>query len=236
MPTATEKTHVDILIVEDEAPISRLMEIHLQRAGFSTQSCADGHQACELLGKNHYRLLLLDRMIPGLRGLELLRWLRKQEKIATIPVLMVTALAQTEERVRGLNEGADDYLPKPFEPDELLARVQALLRRSSHTHPEHAASIIELDKDAVEAHVRGERLDLRPLEFRLLQRLMKKPGKVRSRQYLLDHVWGVNSFVEERTVDVTIKRLRRTLDKYGLGDCIVTVRGAGYRFTEKPNT
>ncbi|MDQ6994241.1 MAG: response regulator [Mariprofundaceae bacterium] len=224
---------VDILIVEDEAPIARLMEIHLQRAGFSTALCGDGRQACQLLEQNHYRLLLLDRMIPSLRGLDLLRWLRKQKSLKKIPVIMVTALAQTEERIRGLNEGADDYLPKPFEPDELLARVKALLRRSNHQHLEANQSIIDVDEDAQEARVQGERLHLRPLEFKLLQRLMKKTGKVRSRQYLLDHVWGINSFVEERTVDVTIKRLRKTLDKYGLGDCIVTVRGSGYRFDDK---
>lgn len=224
---------VDILIVEDEAPIARLMEIHLQRAGFSTTLCDDGRKACKLLEEHHYRLLLLDRMIPGLRGLDLLRWLRKQEKSKTLPVIMVTALAQTEERIRGLNEGADDYLPKPFEPDELLARVKALFRRSSHQHIEESGSIIEVDKDAQEARVQGEVLNLRPLEFKLLQRLMKKTGKVRSRQYLLDHVWGINAFVEERTVDVTIKRLRKTLEKYGLGDCIVTVRGSGYRFDDK---
>ncbi|MDQ6990971.1 MAG: response regulator [Mariprofundaceae bacterium] len=230
-----EKTlkKVDILIVEDEAPIARLMEIHLQRAGFSIALCGDGHQACQLLEQNHYRLLLLDRMIPGLRGLDLLRWLRKQKSLKKMPVIMVTALAQTEERIRGLNEGADDYLPKPFEPDELLARVKALLRRSNHQHLKVNQSIIDVDNDAQEACVQGERLHLRPLEFKLLQRLMKKMGKVRSRQYLLDHVWGINSFVEERTVDVTIKRLRKTLDKYGLGDCIVTVRGSGYRFDNK---
>jgi len=240
MTDTTEKKQIekkiDILIVEDEAPISRLMEIHLQRAGFSTETCDNGRKACTLLEQNHYRLVLLDRMIPGLRGLELLRWLRKQEALKILPVIMVTALAQTEERIRGLNEGADDYLPKPFEPDELLARVQALLRRSNHQVIAQQDSVIDIDKDAMEARVQGERLDLRPLEFKLLRRLMKKTGKVRSRQYLLDHVWGVNSFVEERTVDVTIKRLRKTLEKYGLGECIVTVRGSGYRFDDKPHS
>jgi len=227
-----ETSNVDVLIVEDEVPIARLMEIHLQRAGFSTATCADGRKACSLLEQNHYRLVLLDRMIPGLRGLDLLRWLRKQEALKILPVIMVTALAQTEERIRGLNEGADDYLPKPFEPDELLARVQALLRRSGHQAMQQQVPTVVVDKDAEEASINGERLNLRPLEFKLLCRLMKKSGKVRSRQYLLDHVWGINAFVEERTVDVTIKRLRKTLEKYGLGDCIVTVRGSGYRFDE----
>jgi len=226
-----EKQHTDILIVEDEVMIARLMEIHLQRAGYSVLCCADGHQAMDLLTSCHFKLMVLDRMIPGLRGLDLLRRLRKKEALQTLPVLMVTALAQTEERIRGLNEGADDYLPKPFEPDELVARVQALLRRSQHgqvAKPSEAA--ITLDHDAMQAYVAGKLVELRPLEFRLLQRLMKKPGKVLSREYLLDRVWGVNNFVEERTVDVTVKRLRKALDEHGQGQAIVTVRGSGYRF------
>lgn len=224
----------DVLIVEDEAAIARLMEIHLQRAGFSTQCCADGHQAVDLLTANDYKLVLLDRMIPGLRGLDILRWLRKTETLENLPVLMVTALGQMEERVRGLNEGADDYLPKPFEPEELIARVQALLRRSKHGVKEEAkAHAIVLDADAMEVHIADKRVDLRPLEFRLLQALMAKPDKVRSRDYLLDYAWGVNSFVEERTVDVTIKRLRKALSEHGMGECIVTVRGSGYRFENR---
>lgn len=223
----------DILIVEDEEAIARLMEIHLQRAGYTVKCCDHGDRAADLLGAQSFRLLILDRMIPGIRGLDLLRWLRKQEALCTLPVLMVTALAQTEERVRGLNEGADDYLPKPFEPDELLARVQALLRRSRHGESATRSDVhITLDEDAMEAFVRGKRVELRPLEFRLLQRLMKKPGKVRSREYLLDKVWGINNFVEERTVDVTVKRLRKALAEHGMGESIVTVRGAGYRFVK----
>jgi len=225
-----EEKNIDILIVEDEPAIARLMEIHLQRAGYTTQCCDDGHKAQALLSTHHYRVLLLDRMIPGIRGLDLLRWIRKQDSVQSLPVIMVTALGQTEERVRGLQEGADDYLPKPFEPEELLARVQALLRRSQHAESVAAASVVTLDEDAMQAHIAGQRVDLRPLEFRLLQVLMKKPEKVRSRDYLLDKVWGVNNFVEERTVDVTIKRLRHALEAYGLGECVVTVRGAGYRF------
>jgi len=229
-----EIKNADILIVEDEVAIARLMEIHLQRAGYSVASCGDGHQAIALLESHDYKLMLLDRMIPGVRGLDLLRWLRKQDALCTLPVVMVTALAQTEERIRGLNEGADDYLPKPFEPDELVARVQALLRRSLHGRSASGLeeATIELDHDAMEAFVAAERVDLRPLEFKLLQRLMKKPGKVRSREYLLNKVWGINNFVEERTVDVTVKRLRKALAEHGLGESIVTVRGSGYRFVQ----
>lgn len=223
----------DLLIVEDDVAIARLMEMYLSKAGLTVSGCEDGDTAIRMLQDNHYRLLILDRMLPGRRGMEILRWLRKQERIGHMPVLMVTALGATDEKVHGLREGADDYLPKPFEPEELVARVQALLRRAEKpadtlyaddNHP------IRMDEDAMEALVNGKPLELRPLEFKLLQVLMKKPGKVRSREYLLDHVWGVNSFVELRTVDVTVKRLRKALDEHKISDVIKTVRGAGYRY------
>lgn len=224
---------IDILIAEDEPAIARLIELHLNKAGLSSQICPNGDEVIQLLQNDSFRLLVLDRMLPGKRGMDILRWLRKQEAIFAMPVLMVTALGSTEERVRGLEEGADDYLPKPFEPAELVARVQALLRRAKTSAV--ASVIVEngilLDEDAMEATVNGEVLDLRPLEFKLLQVLMQKPGKVRSREYLLDHVWGINSFVELRTVDVTVKRLRKALGSYGLAEAIKTVRGSGYRYS-----
>lgn len=225
----------DILIVEDDVAIARLMELYLKKEGFTVVGCSDGDEAIRMLQAYSYRLLILDRMLPGKRGMEILRWLRKQEVHATLPVLMVTALSSTEEKVHGLKEGADDYLPKPFEPEELVARVHALLRRAVAAPVSPAAtdtSAIKLDEDAMEVTIHGKTLDLRPLEFKLLQVLMKKPGKVRSREYLLDHVWGVNSFVELRTVDVTVKRLRKTLESCGFADAIKTVRGAGYRYSE----
>ncbi|MES0371224.1 MAG: response regulator [Mariprofundaceae bacterium] len=224
---------IDILIAEDEPAIARLIELHLDKAGFSSLICPDGNEAIQLLQNRTFRLLVLDRMLPGKRGMDILRWLRKQEEISTMPVLMVTALGSIEEKVRGLEEGADDYLPKPFEPAEMVARVQALLRRvRTSTEPSvHAEDGILLDEDAMEVTVNGELLDLRPLEFKLLQELMQKQNKVRSREYLLDHVWGINSFVELRTVDVTVKRLRKALDSYGLAEVIKTVRGSGYRYS-----
>jgi len=223
----------DILIVEDDVAIARLMEMYLSKTGFTVSGCEDGDRAIRMLKENRYRLLILDRMLPGKRGMEILRWLRKQEEGAQTPVLMVTALGSTDEKVHGLKEGADDYLPKPFEPEELVARVEALLRRAesmASARPRIDNEAIRLDEDAMEVSVGGKPLELRPLEFKLLQVLMKKPGKVRSREYLLDHVWGVNSFVELRTVDVTVKRLRKALDEHGLSEAIRTVRGAGYRF------
>ncbi|MFC1626533.1 response regulator [Pseudomonadota bacterium] len=232
---ASEETVLnrDVLIVEDDVAIARLIEMYLKKEGLTVAGCTDGDEAIRMLQESSFRLLILDRMLPGKRGMDILRWLRKQDSLSTLPVLMVTALGSTEEKVYGLKEGADDYLPKPFEPAELVARVQALLRRSnvSAALPAQGEDTIELDQDAMEVIVKGKVLDLRPLEFKLLQALMKKPGKVRSREYLLDHVWGVNSFVEMRTVDVTVKRLRKALGNHGLSESIKTIRGAGYRYS-----
>ncbi len=231
------EVNAEILIVEDDVAIARLMELYLKKEGFTVVGCADGDEAMRQLQEHSFRLLILDRMLPGRRGMEILRWLRKQETIATLPVLMVTALGSTEEKVHGLKEGADDYLPKPFEPEELVARVHALLRRAVAAPVSSLATdanAIAIDEDAMEVTVHGKVLDLRPLEFKLLQVLMKKPGKVRSREYLLDHVWGVNSFVELRTVDVTVKRLRKALEVYQFSNAIKTVRGAGYRYNASP--
>jgi two-component system phosphate regulon response regulator PhoB len=232
---ATEEVLInsDVLIVEDDVAIARLIEMYLKKEGLTVAGCTNGDEAIRMLQESSFRLLILDRMLPGKRGMDILRWLRKQESISTLPVLMVTALGSTEEKVHGLKEGADDYLPKPFEPVELVARVQALLRRSnaSAALSGQTEGAIELDKDAMEVIVNGEVLDLRPLEFKLLQALMEKQGKVRSREYLLDHVWGMNSFVEMRTVDVTVKRLRKALEVHGLSESIKTIRGAGYRYS-----
>ena len=229
---ATADKHV--LIVEDDTSIARLIEIHLQKAGFLTTVCYDGLDAQVLLQENKYQALILDRMLPGKRGLDVLRWIRSQESIATLPVLMVTALTMTEERIRGLNEGADDYIGKPFEPDELVARLSALLRRSVSSKTESFDSLsLQLNEESMEVKVDGNLIPLRPLEFKLLQVMMAKPGRVFSRDKLLDPVWGMDSFVEERTVDATVKRLRKELAKCGLGDCINTVRGMGYRYQER---
>ncbi len=223
-----------ILIVEDDAAIARLIEIHLQRADYNTTVTGDGLDAQKLLGEYDYDLLILDRMIPGKRGLDVLRWLREQEKTVVLPVLMVTALSMTDERIRGLNEGADDYLGKPFEPDELVARVSALLRRSKSIKTEtFDDSALQMNEEAMELKIDGEVLNLRPLEFKLLQTMMAKPGRVFAREKLLDIVWGMDSFVEDRTVDATIKRLRKELSAFGHGDFIQTVRGVGYRYQNK---
>lgn len=221
----------DILIVEDDVAIARLMQLNLKAAGFEARCCAHGHDAMDLLQEKRWDLVILDRMLPGTSGMQLLRMIRRQSSESPVSVLMVTALGQTAERVQGLNEGADDYLPKPFEPEELVARVRALLRRGeSGDKKTMNIAGIELDAEIPGVRANDQSLMLRPMEFRLLQELMRKPGKTRSREYLLDHVWGRDVFVEPRTVDVTIKRLRRALTSVGIGECVQTVRGMGYRF------
>lgn len=226
-PTTTSG---DILIVEDEQPIARLIQMHLRSAGFSTAICADGDSALHALRDGAWRLVVLDRMLPGASGMKILRWLKSSTSKAKTPVLMVTALGMASERVHGLNEGADDYLPKPFEPDELVARVHALLRRAGSGKPAGSKNPITLDPDVPVVCESDKRVEVRPLEYKLLKILLDKPGKTRSRDYLLDHVWGRDVYVEARTVDVTVKRLRKALDKIGRKDCIETVRGMGYRF------
>lgn len=221
-----------ILIVEDDAAIGRLIQLHLQVAGYAADLCETGDQAMEQLAGGHWDLLILDRMLPGPSGMQVLRWLRGREGEVRLPVLMVTALGQTAERVQGLNEGADDYLAKPFEPEELVARVAALLRRNRPASKLSVAGI-DLDPEAVAVHVHGQPLNLRPMEFKLLQVMMAKPGRVRSREYLLNHVWGSDHFVEPRTVDATIKRLRQALAVHKLANRIETVRSMGYRFVEQ---
>ncbi|RMH60080.1 MAG: response regulator [Zetaproteobacteria bacterium] len=230
----THTRHGEILIVEDEADIARLMALHLRAAGFSTVQVEDGDEALRLLREDSWRLVVLDRMLPGASGMRILRWLRSSRRDKYIPVLMVTALGLPTERVAGLNEGADDYLPKPFEPEELVARARALLRRSQALEPAGMnAGRLRLDEDAPVVYDGDKRAELRPLEYRLLKVLMDKPGKTRSREWLLDHVWGQDVFIEPRTVDVTVKRLRKALKALGHEHCIETVRGMGYRYLER---
>lgn len=232
MSEAADQSHVDILIVEDDTAIARLMALHLRAAGFTTATVEHGDEALRRLSEGGVRLVVLDRMLPGSSGMKILRWLRGDASRAHLPVLMVTALGMASERIEGLNEGADDYLPKPFEPGELVARVKSLLRRSvvQEAGSVAAASGMQLDPEAPAVIDGSKRIELRPMEYRLLQVLLDKPGKTRSREYLLDHVWGHDVFVEPRTVDVTIKRLRKALQEIGRQDCIETVRGMGYRY------
>ena len=223
-----------ILIVEDEADLALLIGYNLEAEGYVVESVARGDEAELRLAESDPDLVILDWMLPGVSGIEICRRLRARDATRTLPIIMVTARREEAERVRGLAMGADDYVVEPFSVPELMARVRALLRRS---RPERIAERLyagDLDLDRITRRVRrGERnIHLGPTDFRLLEYLLEKPGRVFSRAQLLDLVWGRSAEVDERTVDVHIGRLRKRLSKGREPDPIRTVRGAGYAFDE----
>jgi two-component system phosphate regulon response regulator PhoB len=223
-----------ILIVEDEEPLSLLLRYNLESEGYVVESAMRGDDA-ELMLKEHIPdLVLLDWMLPGLSGIELCRRLRQRPDTKNLPIILLTARGEEDERVRGLATGADDYVVKPFSVPELLARVGALLRRVS---PNRVASTLEaadlhLDRSSHRVRRGGRELHLGPTEFRLLEFLMERPGRVFSRAQLLDHVWSMDSEIDERTVDVHVGRLRKAINKPRERDPVRTIRGAGYSFDE----
>ena len=224
-----------ILIVEDEADLSEMMRYNLEAEGFRIVSAESGDEAVERIRDGVPDLILLDWMLPGLSGIELCRRWRSREETARTPIIMVTARGEEEERVRGLATGADDYIVKPFSMPELVARIQALLRRSS---PQLVSNVLkagdlELDRQSHRVRRAGRDLHLGPTEYRLLEYLMRHPGRVYSREQLLDGVWGNDVYVDERTVDVHVGRLRKAINRGREQDPIRTVRGAGYAFDER---
>ena len=223
-----------ILIVEDEEALSVLLKYNLEAEGFEVDSAFSAEEAEIHIEEQLPDMIVLDWMLPGLSGIELCRRLRANKQTAVIPVLMLTARGEEAERVRGLDTGADDYMVKPFSVPELIARINALLRR---VRPEIISNVlvageIELHRLTHRVYRAGNPLDLGPIEFRLLEYLMQKPGRVRTRAQLLDSVWGRDIYVEERTVDVHVGRLRKILNKNSTRDPIRTVRGTGYAFDE----
>ena len=226
-----------ILIVEDEEPLSLLLRYNLEAEGYDVESANRGDDA-ELMLKEHLPdLVLLDWMLPGLSGIELCRRLRQRTETKTLPIILLTARGEEDERVRGLATGADDYVVKPFSVPELLARVGALLRRVSPNRVSSAleAGDLQLDRSTHRVHRAGREIHLGPTEFRLLEFLMERPGRVFSRAQLLDHVWGMESEIDERTVDVHVGRLRKAINKPRERDPVRTIRGAGYSFDENFN-
>jgi two-component system phosphate regulon response regulator PhoB len=224
-----------ILIVEDEEPLALLLRYNLEAEGYEVEREARGDEAAVRLQESLPDLVLLDWMLPGLSGIELCRRIRQRTESRQLPVIMLTARGEESERVRGLATGADDYVVKPFSLNELLARVRALLRRS---RPESIATRLvigdlELDRETRRVRRRSFDLHLGPTEFRLLEFLMLHPGRVYSREQLLNGVWGRDVYIDERTVDVHVGRLRKALQKEGEGDPIRTVRGAGYALDER---
>ncbi|HEX9853510.1 MAG TPA: phosphate regulon transcriptional regulator PhoB [Woeseiaceae bacterium] len=223
-----------VLIVEDETPIREMIAFHLARAGFDTLEAADCRRARELLADERPDLALVDWMLPDMSGLELTRMLRRDQENENLAIIMLTARADEHDKVTGLDSGADDYLTKPFSPRELIARIQAVLRRSGSTGDAAiTAGLLKLDPAGHRVMANGAEVQLGPTEFRLLHFLIAHPERVYSRALLLDRVWGANVYIEERTVDVHVRRLRRALESSGTDRYIQTVRGAGYRFSPR---
>jgi two-component system, OmpR family, phosphate regulon response regulator PhoB len=223
-----------ILLVEDEEALATLVTYNLEAEGFVVEHAARGDDGDLMLIENPPDLVILDWMLPAVSGLELCRRLRAREATKTLPVIMLTARGQEDERIRGLSTGADDYIVKPFSVPELVARIRALLRRAN---PERVADRlmagdIVLDRTTKRVHRGTRSIDLGPTEFRLLEHLMEKPGRVYTRAQLLDAVWGLSVEIDERTVDVHVGRLRKELSGPKDQDPIRTVRGSGYGFDE----
>lgn len=223
-----------VLVVEDEAAVRDMIRFAVQRAGFSVEVAANGREARLAVADNRPGLILLDWMLPDVSGIELAREWRATDATAELPIIMVTARAEADDRVRGLNLGADDYITKPFSTPELVARVHAVLRRTLPGGEDAVLRIGELELNASSHRVTAGAgtVDLGPTEFRLLQFFMSHPERVYTRAQLLDRVWGQNVFVEERTVDVHIRRLRQALAPHRQDTSIETVRGSGYRFRQ----
>ena len=219
------------LIVEDEPAISELLAINLRHNGFEPVVCMDGEQAQRELDAVLPDIVLLDWMLPGTSGIALARQWRKAERTKQVPILLLTARSEEGDKIQGLDAGADDYITKPFSTQELMARIRAILRRRSPEQSTEALKIgsLELDSSTHRVSFSGSELKVGPTEFKLLRYLMAHPERVHSRSQLLDKVWGDHVFIEERTVDVHIKRLREAL--LSAGSMIDTVRGAGYRLT-----
>ncbi len=224
-----------ILIVEDEQPIREMVMFALAGAGYEVREAADSRQAQGIIAERLPDLVLLDWMLPGISGIDFARRLKKEELTRDLPVIMLTARAEEEDTIQGLESGADDYITKPFSPRELVARIRAVLRRGGPAAENEILSANGLSLDLASHRVSaGETLlEMGPTEYRLLEFFMSHPERVYSRSQLLDRVWGSNVYVEERTVDVHIRRLRKALEPHGHDALIQTVRGAGYRFSTR---
>ena len=223
-----------ILIVEDEPPLVEMLKYNFESAGFRTSVATDGQEALFQAEELTPDLILLDWMLPEYSGIEICRKLRDRDATKSVPIIMLTARSEEDDRILGLNSGADDYVVKPFSPKELVARVQATLRRSQPGFAEDKLVYADLTMD-LDAHkvFRSEMpIHLGPTEYRLLQVFMQRPSRVFSREQLLDRVWGRDIYVEERTVDVHIRRLRKALNANDRPDIIRTVRGGGYSLDE----
>ncbi|MGC2200990.1 MAG: phosphate regulon transcriptional regulator PhoB [Stellaceae bacterium] len=226
-----------VLIVEDEAPLVTLLRYNLEKEGFLVCEAADGEDALVQIAERKPDLVLLDWMLPLVSGIEVCRRIRRSPETRSLPVVILTARGEETDRVRGLDNGADDYVVKPFSPGELVARLRAVMRRAQPGSLEEVLRFgdVELDTAAHRVSRAGHAVHLGPTEFRLLRYLMAHPGRVFSREQLLDAVWGHDVYVEARTVDVHIRRLRKALNANGGADVVRTVRSAGYALDHAPH-
>ena len=224
---------MNLLVIEDDRKLNRMLCEILEKEGYTVKACTDGEEGAYYLQQNAYDLALVDWMLPGESGPDILRESRR--KGIMTPVVMLTARGEEEDRVRGLETGADDYITKPFSPKELVARIKAVMRRISPMAVEEVIEMQGLSLDPSSPRVMtGENpLDMGPTEFKLLHFFMTHPERVYSREQLLNHVWGTNVYVEDRTVDVHIRRLRKALEHSGHDRMVQTVRGTGYRFSAR---
>ena len=225
-----------VLVVEDEAALATMLRYNLEKQGFRVEEAADGQEALTRIAETQPDLVLLDWMLPAMSGLEVCRQIRRRATTRDLPVIMVTARVEDQDAVRGLNTGADDYITKPFSIEFLLARMRALLRRSNSVPVKGQLSFhdLEMDLSAHRVTRNGRRLVLGPTEFRLLEFFLQHPKRVFSREELLDAVWGKDIHVEPRTVDVHIRRLRKSINGAGELDVVRTVRTAGYALDTEP--
>ena len=219
-----------ILVVEDEPPLQQLLSYNLKAAGFDVAQAYDGEEALHLIDERAPDLLLLDWMLPEISGVELCRRLRRRSDTARVPIIMLTARIEEHDRLHGLEIGADDYVTKPFSPAEVIARIRALLRRVRPVFSDASLTFHDLNMDLSTHRVfrNGREMHLSPTEFRLLRFLLEHPGKVFTRTQLLDRVWGTDQEIELRTVDATVRRLRRSLNQSGESDMLRTIRAEGY--------
>lgn len=227
---STQQTNV--LVVDDEAAIRDMIQFALEKAGMGVQTASNAHEALVRINETRPDIILMDWMMPGVSGLELTRRLRKDVYTEDIPIIMLTAKVTEDDKVAGLEAGTDDYVIKPFSPRELLARIKAVIRRTSPADERGRLVVGVLALDTMSRRVlRGdEEVRVGPTEYRLLEFFMAHAGRAYSRSQILDHVWGANAYLEERTVDVHIRRLRKALEPAGASHYLQTVRGHGYRF------
>ncbi|MBL6998587.1 MAG: response regulator [Gammaproteobacteria bacterium] len=227
---------MNILVIEDDQAIREMICLSLQQADYQTFSCQDVKEAKQMIAQYQPDCLVVDWMLPDSTGVELLRWLRRQQKYKHIPALMLTARAQEQDKITGLDSGADDYMTKPLSLRELQSRIKALLRRpASYIESTHElkSGPITINSDSHRVTIHDTDVELSKTEFLLLKFFVSNENKVFSRNQILDHVWGINAYLDDRTVDVHILRLRKILKQFQLDQLVKTVRGSGYRFSSK---